>query len=1153
MKFWRTKMQVFGLALLAATALTQVALANSLPFEIKVDGKRIDGTTLPPAAGAGATTDAAEGPVDVQVKYDGLGVQPTLNVSTLPPQVSFTPGSAIKFLISLNYPGYIQKAEIRIYESGTNNLVDTIQVNGNAVAEWQMPSDVPDEMDYVLRVYDFDGRFDETRARTIFASSLPRANLPAAVSPGAGEDFTATRNIDVSGGAVTIIGKNVPSDHDVKIMGEPVAVDGGNTFVLQRILPPGAQSVAVSIQKDGQGLDFAREVTIPDSEWFYVGLADLTAGLRLKKNIETVTPDEYDRTWTRGRLAFYLKGKMKGQYILTAAADTSEQKLKHIFRGLDEKDPREFLRRIDPDDYYPVYGDDSTSVEDAPTQGKFYIRLERGPSHVMWGNFKTSITGTKFLRSERAVYGASAVHRSKAVVPNGEARTAVDAYAALPGTLPQRDILRATGGSAYFLKHQDITTGSETISVERRNRTTGWVIATRQLQYADDFTIDYAQGVIILKNPLPSNDGDADNFLVAAYEYTPSAANVDGYVTGGRVHQWLGNHVRVGVSGQREKTAGADQKVVGADLHVEATPNTYAEVEVARSKGPGFGNSYSPDGGLTIQDNATAGTAGKTADAWRAEARVDLADVTDGQVKGKLQARAEKHEKGFASVDVQATENRFSWGVEADAEVSERARVAATYSESKQGTRLDREGQAKMEVPLTEHVSVTPYTKYTEQKRVISTEEQGKRWDVGSRITYRHDEDNEAYVFGQVTAKHTGSLGKDHRAGAGIKKQITDRLGFEGEASQGTQGIDAKAYFTYEPSAESRYYLGYRLDANRDGGGSGGGSWPFALVGEDMGTVVAGSHLKINDKWTMYGEDTADFFGRRRSLTQTYGVTYTPNDLWTYSGALEMGDIFDNTYTAAGVKNPDTRRLAASTTVSYRDDQGLEGKIKGEYRRDNSEAANKDLQSWLLQSAISVKVSDDWRALSALDLVVTDADETVREGNYAEGSLGFAYRPTDNDKVTALVKYTYLYDNPGQDQVTVDGTLDGASQRSQIFSADINYDIVPQVTLGAKYGFRIGEIKDRTAGADWTNSQAHLAILRADWHVVHQWDAVMEGRLLWSPTTDQSDFGFLVAVYRQLSDNLKLGVGYNFGRFSDDLRDLTHDDAGVFINVVGTF
>lgn len=76
---------------------------------------------------------------------------------------------------------------------------------------------------------------------------------------------------------------------------------------------------------------------------------------------------------------------------------------------------------------------------------------------------------------------------------------------------------------------------------------------------------------------------------------------------------------------------------------------------------------------------------------------------------------------------------------------------------------------------------------------------------------------------------------------------------------------------------------------------------------------------------------------------------------------------------------------------------------------------------------------------------------------------------------------------------------------------------------------------------------------RVDFHVVHQWDIMAEARVLWMSELEQADFGLLAGVYRQLGGNLKLGVGYNFGRFSDDLTDFVQDDRGFFINVVGTF
>ncbi|MDE0985650.1 MAG: hypothetical protein OSA52_13550, partial [Yoonia sp.] len=65
----------------------------------------------------------------------------------------------------------------------------------------------------------------------------------------------------------------------------------------------------------------------------------------------------------------------------------------------------------------------------------------------------------------------------------------------------------------------------------------------------------------------------------------------------------------------------------------------------------------------------------------------------------------------------------------------------------------------------------------------------------------------------------------------------------------------------------------------------------------------------------------------------------------------------------------------------------------------------------------------------------------IRDGRYIEASFGAAYRPVDNERVNALFSYTYLEDLPGQDQVNLEGDVNGPRQRSHILSADVNYDI----------------------------------------------------------------------------------------------------------------
>jgi len=71
------------------------------------------------------------------------------------------------------------------------------------------------------------------------------------------------------------------------------------------------------------------------------------------------------------------------------------------------------------------------------------------------------------------------------------------------------------------------------------------------------------------------------------------------------------------------------------------------------------------------------------------------------------------------------------------------------------------------------------------------------------------------------------------------------------------------------------------------------------------------------------------------------------------------------------------------------------------------------------------------------------------------------------------------------------------------------------------------------------------------WHVVSKWDALFEIRALDLTSSDITEFGTLAAVYRHVGDNWKLGVGYNFSEFSDDLTDLTLNDA--LLNVVAKF
>ena len=71
--------------------------------------------------------------------------------------------------------------------------------------------------------------------------------------------------------------------------------------------------------------------------------------------------------------------------------------------------------------------------------------------------------------------------------------------------------------------------------------------------------------------------------------------------------------------------------------------------------------------------------------------------------------------------------------------------------------------------------------------------------------------------------------------------------------------------------------------------------------------------------------------------------------------------------------------------------------------------------------------------------------------------------------------------------------------------------------------------------------------------MVRLWDLAIEGRVLSVEQAQDSRRGALVAVYRELTNNIKFGGGWNFTDFSDDLTNLSYTHRGAFINVVAKF
>ncbi|MDQ7250415.1 DUF7507 domain-containing protein [Dongia sedimenti] len=1148
-------------------------------FVISVDGETLDKSGARrslaiPENGAGSG-DAA---MDIQIKFDGLDTKTQLNVLAIPSKSNFQAGDTVSFRTAANYPDFIDRAEIRISEvgeDGPSEPVAIVPVPVNGEAQWVVPADkMPGKrrkLTYLLRVYDKQGRYDETEALLISeARHSPVDPSDEAAVPRLGEDRTARKGISVWGGAVTVYGRNVPAGGTVEAFGAATPIDRNGSFAVQRILPPGQHRIEVAVVGPKGSLRFSRDIEIPENDWFFVALADLTVGKQIgDKGIEDVRDGEYDAVYNKGRLAFYLKGKIQGKYLVTAAADTNEEELRDLFQNLDQKDARQVLKNLDPDDFYPVYGDDSTMAEDAPTDGRLYVRLERDASHIMWGNYKTRISGTEFLKSERKLYGADAVYKSDEVTAFGERSTEVTAYGAQPDTLPQREEFLATGGSAYFMKKHDIVAGSETVTVETRDPTTGAVIGSTALIYGEDYDFNYVQGVLELAEPLSSSSGTGAAvregalgggkiYLVVQYEYTPSIDDLDGYSYGARVQQWIGDNLRIGITAQKEGSGDADQKAYGLDVRLRASEKTFLDMEIAHSEGPGFGADASDNGGLSWDEEQESDAGSATA--WRLRGQADLAELTSDAVKGSADGYYQQKDAGFSTLNEDTSVEQTLKGAHSTLQLTEQVVADIGYDSYWDGYgRSKHSGTANLAWQIDRHWKVSLGSNYTDLENPLSSNSgwNGARLDGGLRLDHRWDEDHLAYAFNQATVFRSDDIRRNDRFGLGAELKLTDTVGIKGEASYGTLGLGGLFAFTYDPSPDDHSYLGYRLDPDRAYDPSSSDE----LTGADAGTIVAGKKRRVGDFASFYLEDSYDMFGERRSLIETYGLEYTPNEAWSFNASLEAGNVDDDTIDAStGLERSDYDRIGPGFGLRYKDEvAGIEAKLRGEFRIEDSEDGTRDQNTYYLTGGLSWKTSDDWRFLSHASTVIsrgTSSSSALDDTNYIETSLGFAYRPIDNDRFNALFKYTNLYDvtdSAGSNGSSVGDSTDPA-QISHILSADVSYDLSSWFTIGSKYGVRIGEVRGGDTGSDeWEHSTAHLGILRGDFHVVKKWDVLIEGRVMWMPEAGTTDLGAVAGLYYHVGDNLKIGAGFNAGRFSDDLRDVTLNDRGLFFNVVGKF
>ena len=1103
--------------------------------------------------------------------------QPELSVSA-PGMVAFdgsTITQPVQFYLRSNYPDFAQRYELAIFRSSDVDLIApiaTVPMDVAAVSRVEWDGALPagqrfragDELVYVLRAYDAEGRFDETQPRTLQLVRPEEAERGAQMLRDSTQRTLGTslstqqaldqslvdsvfssnglrqQNIPIYGSRVRVQGRNLPEGQQLTINGESYPVDLERKFVAEYLVPVGQHAYKVEV---GDGYAGTLDVDVTGRYFFAVALADVTVSQNKVAGSSAAFANDVrygDDVISDGRLAFYGKGKFKGKYLVTAQADTTERDIERLFDGFTQADPQDVFRRLDPDLYYPVYGDDSTTYRDVDTMGRFYVRVDWDKNQALWGNFFTGFTGTEYAQYVRSLYGAALNWRSRASNAWGDPGTELRAFASEAQTAPGHSQFIGTGGSLYYLRHTDILPGSDIVVLEVRDLTTGRAENRITLQRGTDYDIDELQGRLLLTRPLAqitreniptlTRDAPLDGFeqrLLVDYEWLPSNFNADEMTAGFRAKHWFGNHFGVGATYVDERRAGDNYTIVGGDVTLQAGKGTYVKAEYTATESYSSPVFFSDNGGFTFTQLNPVGP--REGEAKAVEARANFKELGWTQQDWSAGAWWREVGAGFSVNRADSGQAITETGAEVLGQFTPNLGVFARVTQAERGQESLNQAQVTAEWRINDTSTLSGELRRVEEERLSGT----ITGTLGAlRYTHRFGTSLDIYGTAQFTLDDDGGQYASNDAFTLGGKYLFGNLSTVGaEVTTGDRGDAATVNAEYRLSPEHTVYGAYTFSTDST-------EYDSLFSPNRQNGWTLGQRWRLSQQVNMFNESQYLKAPNESGLAHTFGMDFYPAQGWNMGFTLQSGELTNST---GGIVDRNAVSLSGGRTSPDTDWQS-----KLEWRKDSGVEQR---EQWVSTNRFTHKINESWRIAARFNYADTDDELNAAAGaRFIEGNAGFAWRPWNSTRWGVFGRYTYLYD------LSTLGQVGGASydQKSQILSLEGVYKHDQHWEFAAKVAQRQGEVRFGRGTGAWADSATTFAAGQIRYELRTQWHGLAEYR--WLDVEDGGTrSGFLVGLDRDINQNFRLGVGYNFTDFSDDLTNFDYDHRGWFLNLVGTY
>ncbi len=581
-------------------------------------------------------------------------------------------------------------------------------------------------------------------------------------------------------------------------------------------------------------------------------LAPLSPEDAFEEDIRRISDGGADGAHAGVRGSMFIKGKVKGDYLLTLAYDSDKDTRDRLFRD------------IEPEHFYPVYGDSSIKGFDAQSTSPLYVRVDKGRSYLLYGDFNTAaeqVQARQLANYSRSLTGVQQHIETDRVVLN--------LFASHDRRRQQVNEFRAQGISGpYRLPTAGFLRNSEKIELVTRDRNQpGVIIATRQLTRFVDYTLDELDGTLMFTRPIAGVDGELNPvFIRMTWEVENGGESFWVYGADGRYR--LTEFLEVGGSVVRDDDPDAGYTLYGINANLTLSENNTVILEGARSE----------------EDLGPSGNA------WRAE-------WTNTGARTESRVFASETDASFSNPNAAMSAGRREAGISSVLRLTEKLRVGAEglHTESRDT------GGRRQGVLGTVEYAVTPQLTL----------------EAGLRYTQDGDQPALAAATGTTPREVTSA-----RAKLGWNPEWLPKANLFTEYEQDIEDHENRMIGVggdYQVSERGRLYARHELISSLTG--------PFGLseLSQDQNSTVFGLDYDYLDNANAYSEyrvrDAIDGQQAQAALGLRNGWTFRPGlKLTTQFERVQPIDGIsqENTAVALGVQYTANPLWKAGTRLEWR-------------------------------------------------------------------------------------------------------------------------------------------------------------------------------------------------------------------------------------------